>query len=260
MVKTFLALFIFVSFTLAQTQVETQNGTFITLGTGANQDTAQQASKFLKNADSTTLKAGLLKNADSTTLKAGLLKNADSTTIRNYDNNLYASLSAVLKNADSTTLKAGLLKNADSTSERTYSNNKYASLSAVLKNADSTTLKAGLLKNADSTTIRNYDNNLYSPIAGSSSITTIGAVTAGSLTTSSLCSLTGNSGTATIGSGDSVQVSVTNLTTSAIVSVAYNVKGFAGSDTAVSWFSTAAGKFTIFGKYNKKVSWVVMSK
>ena len=90
MVKTFLALFIFVSFALAQTQVETQNGTFITLGTGANQDTAQQASKFLKNADSTTLKAGLLKNADSTTLKAGLLKNADSTTIRNYDNNLYS--------------------------------------------------------------------------------------------------------------------------------------------------------------------------
>ena len=188
MVKTFLALFIFASFALAQTQVETQNGTFITLGTGANQDTAQQASKFLKNADSTTLKAGLLKNADSTTLKAGLLKNADSTTSRN------------------------------------------------------------------------YDNNLYSPKAGSSSITTIGAVTAGSLTTSSLCSLTGNSGTATIGSGDSVQVSVTNLTTSAVVSVAYNVKGFAGSDTAVSWFSTAAGKFTIFGKYNKKVSWVVMSK
>jgi hypothetical protein len=37
----------------------------------------------LKNADSTTLKAGLLKNSDSTTLKAGLLKNADSTTLKN---------------------------------------------------------------------------------------------------------------------------------------------------------------------------------
>jgi hypothetical protein len=36
----------------------------------------------LKNADSTTVKAGLLKNADSTTIKAGLLKNADSTTVK----------------------------------------------------------------------------------------------------------------------------------------------------------------------------------
>lgn len=34
--------------------------------------------KFLSNADSTTLKAGLLKNADSTTLKNGLLSKADS--------------------------------------------------------------------------------------------------------------------------------------------------------------------------------------
>lgn len=105
MVKTFLALFIFASFALAQTQVETQNGTFITLGTGANQDTAQQASKFLKNADSTTLKAGLLKNADSTTLKAGLLKNGDSTTIRNYDNNLYspkAGSSSLITNSKGT--------------------------------------------------------------------------------------------------------------------------------------------------------------
>ena len=252
MVKTFLALFIFASFALAQDQVQTQNGSFVTLGNMARGDSTWWNTKS---------GGGGIPWSDTTAGGARRWQLPAYLLIANAKQGAYLSdTTKFLKNADSTTLKAGLLKNADSTSERTYSDNKYATLSAVLKNADSTTLKAGLLKNADSTTIRNYDNNLYSPKAGSSSITPIGAVTAGSLTTSSLCSLTGNSGTATIGSGDSVQVSVTNLTTSAVVSVAYNVKGFAGSDTAVSWFSTAAGKFTIFGKYNKKVSWVVMSK
>ena len=62
-----------------KTQVETQNGTFITLGTGANQDTAQQASKFLKNADSTSERT-YSDNKYWLTANTGSMARTDSTT------------------------------------------------------------------------------------------------------------------------------------------------------------------------------------
>jgi hypothetical protein len=155
---------------------------------GAFLDTVEFATKFLKNADSTTERAysnalyplktslGTSAYTDSNyvntkianagtglSVKSGafwdtveaqnrlsglFLKNADSTTLRN----------EFLKNSDSTTLRNEFLKNADSTSLKTrlLKNADSTTLrNQFLKNADSTTMRTEFLKNADSTTIKN---------------------------------------------------------------------------------------------------------
>ena len=148
-----------------------------------NADSTTLRNQFLKNADSTTLKNGMLRSADSTTLKNELLKNADSTTLRNqFLKNADSTTlkNELLKNADSTTLRNQFLKNADSTTLRNQflKNADSTTLrNQFLKNADSTTLKNELLKNADSTTERTYSDLKYSLKAGSSSLTTCSAGT-----------------------------------------------------------------------------------
>lgn len=68
-----------------------------------------------------------------------------------------------------------------------------------------------------------------------------------------------NSGTATIGAGDSVQVSVTNLTTSGIAVVSYKATRLA-ADTAATWSIWASGKLSLYGKFAKVISYWIMKK
>ena len=69
---------------------------------------------------------------------------------------------------------------------------------------------------------------------------------------------TTNSSTATIGAGDSVQVSVTSLTSAGgIAVVAYKMTAPAATDTAATWNVSTAGKLTIFGKFGRVVSYWV---
>jgi hypothetical protein len=65
--------------------------------------------------------------------------------------------------------------------------------------------------------------------------------------------------TATIGAGDTVQVTVTGITTSAFVVGSYFYDGFL-ADTSVTFGVNTTNKLTIHGKYNKKVNYVVLTK
>ena len=79
----------------------------------------------------------------------------------------------------------------------------------------------------------------------------------GGLVVGKLLNFTGATGTATIGAGDSIQVSLAGITATAIVFLWYNMKTFASADTVPTYYIPAVGKFTIFGKYNKVVAWIV---
>ena len=79
----------------------------------------------------------------------------------------------------------------------------------------------------------------------------------GGLVVGKLLNFTGATGTATIGAGDSIQVSLAGITATAIVFLSYNMKTFASADTVPTYYIPAVGKFTIFGKYNKVVAWIV---
>jgi len=88
-----------------------------------------------------------------------------------------------------------------------------------------------------------------------------GAVIAGNATVGGVQQWTsgaaGNYGNATIAAGDSVQVSVTNLTTANGSAMVCYKNTKAASDTAASYLITSAGKLTIFGKFNYVVTWFI---
>lgn len=69
-----------------------------------------------------------------------------------------------------------------------------------------------------------------------------------------------NAGTATIGAGDSVQVSVTGLTTSGVAVVSYKRSGATAVDTAATWHITETGKLSLFGKFGWVVSYWIGKK
>lgn len=154
----------------------------------------------------------------------------------------YATLSAVLKNADSTTIKNGVLKNADST---TIKNGVLSTL------AKDTTYRAGQF--ATLSTAAKMDSNRVASLDKAQTV-------AGVQTFSGFNTFTGaNSGTATITTGDSVQVSVTGLTTAGLAVVSYNATRLA-ADTAATWSIWASGKLSLYGKFKKVISYWIMKK
>ena len=63
-------------------------------------------------------------------------------------------------------------------------------------------------------------------------------------------------GTVTIPKGDSIQVSITGLTSTSIATVAY-VSAQMTADTVASWRVVTSGKLSIYGKFNKIISYIV---
>jgi hypothetical protein len=93
---------------------------------------------------------------------------------------------------------------------------------------------------------------------GTNAITSVGAVTS-----SGLSSFADNGGTATIGVGDSVQVTVTGLTAATGVATVCYKRGIttaATADTIASYNITSADKLTLFGKFAWTVSYIIIKK
>jgi hypothetical protein len=97
-----------------------------------------------------------------------------------------------------------------------------------------------------------------------SGITTTLAGSFGAITSTGLSTFGTNAGSATIGAGDSVQVTVTGLTTATgVATVAYKRTGATSvvvADTIASYNITTADKITLYGKYGWTVSYVIGKK
>ena len=63
-------------------------------------------------------------------------------------------------------------------------------------------------------------------------------------------------GVVTIPAGDSIQVSITGLTSTSIATVAYK-GGKMTADTMATWQVCTAGKLSIYGKFGKIISYIV---
>ncbi len=90
-----------------------------------------------------------------------------------------------------------------------------------------------------------------------------GAISSGAITSTGLSTFGTNAGNATIGAGDSVQVTVTGLTTATGVATVCYKRGITSSataDTIASYNITSADKLTLFGKYGWTVSYTIMKK
>ena len=90
-----------------------------------------------------------------------------------------------------------------------------------------------------------------------------GAVTSGAITSTGLSTFGTNAGNGTIGAGDSVQVTVTGLTSATGVATVCYKRGITSSataDTIATYDITANDKLTLFGKYGWTVSYTIMKK
>jgi hypothetical protein len=67
-------------------------------------------------------------------------------------------------------------------------------------------------------------------------------------------------GVATISVGDSLQISISGLTTAAQAIVCYQTEGTATPDTAATWSAHATGKLTLRGKNGYTISYWVWKK
>lgn len=112
--------------------------------------------------------------------------------------------------------------------------------------------------------IKNNAVNANATVWQNSSGTEIAKVDSnGAFTSSGLSDFGTNGGNATIGVGDSVQVTVTGLTTATgIATVCYKrgITASATADTIASYNITAANTLTLFGKYGWTVSYGILKK
>lgn len=83
----------------------------------------------------------------------------------------------------------------------------------------------------------------------------------GVLTATGLATLDANAGTATIGAGDSVQVTVTGVTSASGVAFAtYKTTTPVVADTIASYTINTDNKITLFGKFGWSVGWGILKK
>ena len=93
-------------------------------------------------------------------------------------------------------------------------------------------------------------------VSADSSVPT-GKTTMDSLRVNGFTELIGNSGTATIGAGDSVRVAVTGLTTASGVAYVSYKRARSTADTIASWNINTQGQLSIYGKYGWVVGYII---
>jgi len=91
-------------------------------------------------------------------------------------------------------------------------------------------------------------------------LSTLDSVSIGTLDVTGLSSFTANAGKATVGNGDSVQVTISGLTTNGIASVSYITTAPQAPDTVATWQIKATNTLTLFGKFGWEIGYVIQKK